>query len=245
MEADGLDVTTVETRAGDDGFGGTFVLELQLFPDELGTGDGSLTVEDVTVRDAGTASLDVSVELTGSDAGCATAETGQPAYKDPDRLRDVYETHDTFPAMKEALGADVTPKTVRNHMVKHGIHEPESDGSESAAEDDAGTAEPSNPRQNAASYEESESTEGQLMSDGRGLPRGIDLADVKAGVQAATTPTEFGRRLDLDHAQARRVLENLNLMDYVYDRVDTGPTSDVPMAEIESSIRSAVGEAPQ
>lgn len=57
----------------------------------------------------------------GSDA---TKEL--PAYKDPEKLRAVYDEEDTFAEMTESLGVDVTPQTVRRHMVKLGIHEPES-----------------------------------------------------------------------------------------------------------------------
>ncbi len=52
-------------------------------------------------------------------------ESDEPAYRDPDRLREAYEAHDTFAAMTEALGVDVTPQTVRKHAIRHGIHEPE------------------------------------------------------------------------------------------------------------------------
>ena len=51
-------------------------------------------------------------------------ESGPPAYKDPEQLREVYEAHESFAAMREALGVDVTAQTVRRNMMKHGIHEP-------------------------------------------------------------------------------------------------------------------------
>lgn len=49
-----------------------------------------------------------------------------PAYKNPELLKEVYESCDTFPEMRRALGVDVTAETVRLHMVEHGIHDPES-----------------------------------------------------------------------------------------------------------------------
>jgi hypothetical protein len=62
-----------------------------------------------------------------------------PYYKNYDRLTEVYEKHDTFAEMTEALGVDVTPATVREHMVHHGIHPTSSDGevdSDVEAQDD-------------------------------------------------------------------------------------------------------------
>jgi len=54
------------------------------------------------------------------------ASKNKPAYKDPNRLREVYENHDTFNEMTAALDVEVTPQTVRRYMIKHGIHEPAS-----------------------------------------------------------------------------------------------------------------------
>jgi len=48
----------------------------------------------------------------------------KPHYQDPERLEAVYETNETFDEMKEALDVDVTAQTVRNYMIKHGIHDP-------------------------------------------------------------------------------------------------------------------------
>jgi hypothetical protein len=51
--------------------------------------------------------------------------TDLPAHRDPDKLQAVYETNETFEAMKEALDTDVTAQTVRRNMIKHGFHDPE------------------------------------------------------------------------------------------------------------------------
>jgi hypothetical protein len=71
---------------------------------------------------------------TGGTAERATNRTtngngSEPVHRDPDRLREVYATCDTFAEMTEVLGADVTSVTVRRNMIKHGIHEPRSNGS--------------------------------------------------------------------------------------------------------------------
>lgn len=55
------------------------------------------------------------------------ADEGEPAYRDPERLREAYEAHDSFPAMRDALGVSVSAQTVRRHAIKHGIHDQEVD----------------------------------------------------------------------------------------------------------------------
>lgn len=55
------------------------------------------------------------------------SEDDRPAYADPAKLRRVYEKHDTFEEMTEALDVEVTPATVRRHMIKYGIYDPSAD----------------------------------------------------------------------------------------------------------------------
>jgi|AntDeeMinimDraft_5_1070356.scaffolds.fasta_scaffold02558_5 hypothetical protein len=71
-----------------------------------------------------------STETTETDGGAVQEQTvdvaDQPPYRDPDALRRVYDEYSTFAEMTDALDADVTPQTVRRHMIKHGIHDPSS-----------------------------------------------------------------------------------------------------------------------
>lgn len=62
------------------------------------------------------------------------ASTGEPtkAYRDPERLRAVYGEFESFSEMRDALGVDVTPQTVRRHMIRHGIHEVSSNPTQDA-----------------------------------------------------------------------------------------------------------------
>jgi hypothetical protein len=71
----------------------------------------------------------------GSDA----SESSSFAYKDPEKLRDVYEQFDTFPQMTEALGVDVTSETVRRYMVQYGIHDPDQSPIQSDITEDEST----------------------------------------------------------------------------------------------------------
>lgn len=45
-------------------------------------------------------------------------------HQDPERLQAVYDDHDSFGAMQEALDVDVSVQTVRKQMIDHGIHVP-------------------------------------------------------------------------------------------------------------------------
>ncbi|MFW5919336.1 MAG: hypothetical protein ACOCSF_03965 [Halanaeroarchaeum sp.] len=59
--------------------------------------------------------------------GAVTTENDdddRPAYADPAKLRRVYEQYDTFEEMTDALDVEVTPATVRRHMIKYGIYDP-------------------------------------------------------------------------------------------------------------------------
>ena len=52
-------------------------------------------------------------------------EDVKPPHRDPERLREVYEAHNTFTEMTAALDVEVTPQTVRRSMAALGIHDPE------------------------------------------------------------------------------------------------------------------------
>lgn len=87
--------------------------------------DGQVTV-DLTVTVSGDdATATDTLSLGGPGGGGPGGPDSTPAYKDPEALRAVYERYETFPEMTEALDVDVTSETVRRHMVKYDIHDPE------------------------------------------------------------------------------------------------------------------------
>lgn len=87
--------------------------------------NGRMSVDvTVTVSDDGSRNDVDGLSETATPPDTADARA-VPAYKDPQRLREVYERHDTFPEMTAALNVDVTSETVRRHMVKHDIHDPD------------------------------------------------------------------------------------------------------------------------
>lgn len=62
-------------------------------------------------------------KVHGSDGGLAP-------HRDPDRLKKLYSSHDTFEEMAAALGGDVSAQTIRRHAISQGIHVPGEGGTD-------------------------------------------------------------------------------------------------------------------
>jgi len=129
-----------------------------------------------------------------------------PAHRDPERLREAYATHDTFKEMTAALGVDVTPQTVRHHMIKHGIHEPAPNaGSLVAGEGQptaapgatAGSDAPGSDAPSADDSEEAPTAEGSDEADGTDEVEEPDESDATEGADRA----DDGDTADLDAAE--------------------------------------------
>lgn len=157
-----------------------------------------------------------------------TASSGQPAYKDPDTLQEVYERYDTFPKMTAALGVDVTSETVRRYMVKHGIHQPDdADGTGMTDEDadetddvrgfdssDVSVAE-------ALASADQDENEETLAADGLGVPKELTVGELAEIVTRSRTVHEAKQHLDIDYAHTRRLLSELDLIDFISGRLST------------------------
>jgi hypothetical protein len=59
----------------------------------------------------------------------------------------------------------------------------------------------------------------RVVADGVGLPEGVALADVADAVVESTAEYQVSRRLGLDHAETRRLLEDLDLLDLLHHRL--------------------------
>ena len=202
------------------------------------------------------------------DDDSSIAETETEPYKDPVRLREVYEAHETFPEMTEALGATVTPQTVRHHTIKHGIHQPkEQRDSEPAADRETADPEPSeddtesepnrpaNERESDATAETAETDvrdEAAESSDETAtaadtddgsvdvdLPTHVTLDEIKRAVTESTTLFEVQRDLRTDRSTARRILRDLDLLDFVGGRVDAADGRRESMDRIDERIQQA------
>lgn len=194
--------------------------------------------------DLGNGAMSAVVEQTGPTSG-------QPAYKDPDTLQEVYEQYDTFPKMTAALGVDVTSETVRRYMVEHGIHEPDdADGGE--IEEDADAVEMKEKSDETtgdsrgidtddvsvaevlASADQDE-TEETLAADGLGVPKDLTVAELAEIVARSRTVHEAKGHLDIDYAHTRRLLTELDLIDFISGRLSTAQ-DDVTQEDIYARL---------
>jgi hypothetical protein len=170
------------------------------------------------------------------DAGKIQSTESKP-YQDPDRLREVYDEYDTFPAMTDALDVDVTAQTVRSNMIQQGIHEPKTNGTdtdagESDTEDDAQQSE----REVEDSFENEEEV---VLSDGMGLPAGMTLDEFKTAVHTSRSFLDVQRELGGDRDYTYRILKELNLIDLVHGRLSKKAEREPSLKEIESRIQQS------
>ncbi len=168
------------------------------------------------------------------------SDPATPAYRDPDRLREVYDDCDSFTEMREALETDVSAQTVRRQMIAHGIYEPDCGEGSSGDGDreicDEGEAD-------ASDDPSTESTSGDDPSEERSeletieLPEGVTVADLKAGVCGAKTLYDVQQRFDLDREEAMQLLERYELLEVVHGRVsDRDRRKEVDEDEITRRI---------
>ena len=192
-------------------------------------------------RDGAGSDTDDGVEsLTdgGGDAPAAVRDESVPPYDDVPYLRRLYETHDTFTAMSEAIEMDVSSETVRRYMIEVGVHDPSSydivdDGDE---EDGSGVDSAPQPPETADDPMEDVPDE-QLVTDGIGLPEGIRIEDVADAVVDSMTVYEVSRKLGLERHRAKELLKQLNLIDLAMRRVDADPERAVSYEEVADRIR--------
>ena len=246
LEAAGGTVTAIETaseRAGDDHattidvelpLAGAADLELALVSASLEE-DGTLALRLQTGGAAGSVSADGGARPSAEGQDDTTSEgadpaDGDPPYKDPERLRAVYAAHDSFPAMTEALGVDVTPQTVRRHMIEAGIHEPETPPSTEPGE-------PTEVTDGGGTERDRDETGPPALADFED----ISLEELTEAVRSARTIREVGRRLDVPRERAFRLLNTLGLIDLVSGRLRSADRR-VSAEELEERIQRATAE---
>jgi hypothetical protein len=75
--------------------------------------------------------------------GADCPDGGGPApYRDPARLQAAYEATESFAAMRDELGVDVSPETVRQYAIRHGVHGRTADGASGSDRSDDSTQAP-------------------------------------------------------------------------------------------------------
>jgi hypothetical protein len=164
------------------------------------TSDGTVdTPSDDDSADAGPESADGSSPTDTQDSSDADDDspsdtsTDGPAYRDPERLHEVYDPDRTFAEMTEALGVDVTAQTVRKYMIDHGVHDPDpqpainadaelpADRDEDGDGDDSGAA-----ADGPSASDERDHGDGALGDDGADSPEATHEATEDRATDAAT-----------------------------------------------------------
>lgn len=200
-----------------------------------------------------------------TDASSDGGRRDVPPFKDPGLLRDVYENHDTFAEMADAIEMDVTGETVRRYMIDCEIHEPnsyrtdstttstsggvtEAESCEATESPAAGDSAPSTADavhsesgtagQSADPTEPMERGEKTLVSDGIGIPDSVEIDELIDAVNRSRTIHEVSRDLDFDRREARDLLTELNLLDLVLGRIDNDPNRTISREDVIDRLRS-------
>jgi len=200
---------------------------------------------DATLTPAGAAEVTVTLTLSDGDSASGAADarsasggeqrastdaperqestTGRTTrdyapFKDPELLQEVYDTHDTFAEMAEALEMDVTGETVRRYMIDYDIHQPKSYQTEST--------------ESLGSDEEM-----LVLSDGVGLPDNVEVEELIETVNESNTIYEVKEDLDLERKEAHEILKKLNLVDLVMGRLSNDRNRDITREDVIDRLR--------
>ncbi|MDS0300730.1 hypothetical protein NDI76_18435 [Halogeometricum sp. S1BR25-6] len=83
----------------------------------------------------------------------------------------------------------------------------------------------------------------KLVTDGIGLPNRVQIPDVVDAVTVSVTLYGFARRLDLEQEDARELLRQLNLLDFVPRRLPAGRKQEISHEDVAEQIRRSTGSA--
>lgn len=189
----------------------------------------------------------------GSDAAV-------PAYRDPERLREAYEAHDTLTEVREALDADVAVTTIRRHLLDHGIHDPDTDesrGLDSVAEPtgEVGAADATAAGATAVEDEPAPTDDAELepaddteksaepaddpvFDSETEVAPGVTVEAFREALHGAATVSGVQRSLDLDRETTVELLREYDLLDVVGGRVASKPDHETVRAEVDDRLRS-------
>ncbi|MDS0295744.1 hypothetical protein [Halogeometricum luteum] len=83
----------------------------------------------------------------------------------------------------------------------------------------------------------------KLVTDGIGLPNSVQIPDVVDAVTVSVTLYGFARRLDLEQEDARELLRQLDLLDFVPRRLPAGRRQEISHEDVAEQIRRSAGSA--
>jgi len=188
-------------------------------------GEGTSDDEPVECRVEGceeTFATEHGMKIHATKAHRGADGSGPSPHRDPERLREVYETHETFDEMTAALDVDVTAQTVRRSMMSLGIHDPD------------GTAAGGAPAETSTDEEADDGPPVEAV-----LPPDVDAGVLVTAVQDASTLFQVQRAMGVEREEAQTLLAELDLLDLVTGRVATEDERDASREEIERRIVEA------
>jgi hypothetical protein len=197
-------------------------------------------------------------ESGSGDGPEAIRDTSVPPYDDTEYLQALYDAHDTFSEMADAILMDVSGETVRRYMIAADVHDPATyetaaeaarSGSRPRPSDDATDGSAGDASRSAANDEREGTSlpDEQLVADGIGLPEDVEITDIIEAVVGSATVYEVERELDLEGERVRGLLQRLDLLDLVLRRIDDGDRRGVTYEEASRRVRrctDASGEHP-
>lgn len=176
--------------------------------------------------------------------------------EDTEYLQQLYDSCNTFTEMSREIQMDVASETVRRYMMEAGIHNPTSYNtaieeqadeclSSAAESEEMDTVEEEMETAKSASTQSPASTDDpvetipgeQLVTDGLGLPEGLQIEDVMDAVIDSVTVYEVQQHLCLERQRTQELLKQLNLLDLVVCRISDNPDREVSYEEVATRIR--------
>ncbi|PSP29073.1 hypothetical protein BRC65_00925 [Halobacteriales archaeon QH_2_65_14] len=161
----------------------------------------------------------------------ATDNREVPPFKNPELLKQVYESHDTFAEMADVIEMDVTGETVRRYMIDYSIHQPNS--YETARKNGASI-------QDVAADREAEQS--VVLPDGIGLPDSVSVDELIETVSRSNTLYEVKEDLDMERKEVHEMLKELNLVDVVMGRLSNDKNTEMTREDIIDRLRKASAE---
>ena len=235
-----LEMEPVDATISDDG---TITVALDA---SVPNGSESTATEGSTARTRSSSQRSTSGSADGEpdDARSRT----RPPFRDPELLASVYDSCETFAEMAEAIEMDVTAETVRRYMIDHGIHEPNSYGTDADGDDeseadvepepDAETVADAAVRPETRSRSEREADQPPVvLTDGIGLPDGVSPDVLVESVSRSNTIYEVEQDVGLDREETLELLRQLNLVDLVVGRLTSEHERDIDREEIVARLR--------
>lgn len=155
-----------------------------------------------------------------------------PPFRNPELLKEVYESHDTFAEMADAIDMDVTGETVRRYMIDYNIHQP---NSYETARENGTTIQ-------IEADSDREAERNVVLPDGIGLPESVTVEELIETVSRSNTLYEVKKDLNMEQNEVHDMLKELNLVDVVMGRLSNDANSEMTREDIVDRLREASAE---